>query len=258
MVARRLSCCAVALLAGSAGADVIFDSSHSHPTGGGIIWVMADSSLSEPSARSEVAGGGENEGRVGAAITFAGTNRLVSGIQLTGTCFAGENGADLVLSIHTDDGGAPGALIWSGTRHMAVHAFSSTSVVFAPNVLVPDTVFYTLTYDAFTAPDRNFGAYMSRSGTTVGSAGQLMSQDSTSLEWTPGAFTTPDDCVEMLVTAVACYADCNGDGAANLADFGCFQTKFALGEGYADCNGDGVLNLSDFGCFTTRFAQGCP
>jgi hypothetical protein len=26
-----------------------------------------------------------------------------------------------------------------------------------------------------------------------------------------------------------CYADCNGDGVLNLADFGCFQTKFALG-----------------------------
>ena len=27
----------------------------------------------------------------------------------------------------------------------------------------------------------------------------------------------------------SCYADCNGDGQLNLADFGCFQTKFALG-----------------------------
>ncbi|MCC6659763.1 MAG: hypothetical protein IT437_02630, partial [Phycisphaerales bacterium] len=44
----------------------------------------------------------------------------------------------------------------------------------------------------------------------------------------------------------------------NLSDFGCFTTKFALGDAYADCNGDGVLNLSDFGCFTTKFALGCP
>ncbi|MCC6659458.1 MAG: PEP-CTERM sorting domain-containing protein [Phycisphaerales bacterium] len=27
---------------------------------------------------------------------------------------------------------------------------------------------------------------------------------------------------------------------------------------YPDCNGDGVLNLADFGCFTTKFALGCP
>ena len=55
-----------------------------------------------------------------------------------------------------------------------------------------------------------------------------------------------------------CYPDCNGDGQINLSDFGCFQTKFALGDPYADCNGDGVRNLSDFGCFQTKFALGCP
>jgi hypothetical protein len=58
--------------------------------------------------------------------------------------------------------------------------------------------------------------------------------------------------------AGTCYPDCNGDGALNLSDFGCFQTAFALGQPYADCNGDGVRNLSDFGCFQTQFALGCP
>jgi hypothetical protein len=56
----------------------------------------------------------------------------------------------------------------------------------------------------------------------------------------------------------SCYPDCNSDGLLNLSDFGCFQTKFALGDPYADCNGDGVRNLSDFGCFQTKFALGCP
>jgi hypothetical protein len=55
-----------------------------------------------------------------------------------------------------------------------------------------------------------------------------------------------------------CYADCNADTTLDLADFGCFQTKFALGDLYADCNADGVRNLSDFGCFQTKFALGCP
>jgi hypothetical protein len=62
----------------------------------------------------------------------------------------------------------------------------------------------------------------------------------------------PDECEEV------CYPDCNTDGQLNLADFGCFQTRFALGEPYADCNGDGALNLADFGCFQTSFALGCP
>ena len=54
-----------------------------------------------------------------------------------------------------------------------------------------------------------------------------------------------------------CYPDCDADRALTIADFGCFQTKFALAQPYADCNADGVLNLSDFGCFQTKFALGC-
>ena len=58
--------------------------------------------------------------------------------------------------------------------------------------------------------------------------------------------------VEMV-----CYPDCNADGLLNLADFGCFTTKFATGDPYADCNGCGINNLADFGCFVTKFALGC-
>jgi hypothetical protein len=68
------------------------------------------------------------------------------------------------------------------------------------------------------------------------------------------------DNVEVTVVTPAppsCYPDCNGDGTLNLADFGCFQTRFATGSMYADCNGDGILNLADFGCFQTTFALGC-
>ena len=55
-----------------------------------------------------------------------------------------------------------------------------------------------------------------------------------------------------------CYPDCNTDGALTVADFGCFQTKFVIGDPYADCNGDGVRTVADFGCFQTRFVVGCP
>jgi hypothetical protein len=64
--------------------------------------------------------------------------------------------------------------------------------------------------------------------------------------------------VARLTCAGDCYADCNADGAMSLADFGCFQTKFALADPYADCNGDGLRTLADFGCFQSRFALGCP
>jgi hypothetical protein len=72
-----------------------------------------------------------------------------------------------------------------------------------------------------------------------------------------GAWEAHGTIFDILVTS-PCYPDCNTDGKLNLADFGCFQTKFALSDLYADCNGDSVLNLSDFGCFQTQFALGCP
>ena len=55
-----------------------------------------------------------------------------------------------------------------------------------------------------------------------------------------------------------CYPDCTGDAALTVADFGCFQTRFAAGDPYADCTGDGALTVSDFGCFQTSFVSGCP
>lgn len=65
--------------------------------------------------------------------------------------------------------------------------------------------------------------------------------------------------VEMDLGAIElCRADFNRDGTLNLADFGAFQTAFALGDPRADFNGDGVLNLADFGAFQSAFALGCP
>ncbi len=78
----------------------------------------------------------------------------------------------------------------------------------------------------------------------------------------PGLAGEPNSVsVSMFVpsaSTVSCYPDCNGDALLNLADFGCFQTKFATQNMYADCNGDSILNLADFGCFQTKFAIGCP
>ena len=54
-----------------------------------------------------------------------------------------------------------------------------------------------------------------------------------------------------------CFADCNKDGTLTVADFGCFQTKFAVGAPYADCNADGTLTVADFGCFQSKFVAGC-
>ncbi len=58
--------------------------------------------------------------------------------------------------------------------------------------------------------------------------------------------------------AALCYPDCNADGSLTVADFGCFQARFVLGDLYADCNEDAQLTVADFGCFQTKFVAGCP
>ncbi|MEX2218368.1 MAG: GC-type dockerin domain-anchored protein [Phycisphaerales bacterium] len=67
----------------------------------------------------------------------------------------------------------------------------------------------------------------------------------------------------MGVGGNGCYPNCDGSTQApvlNVADFGCFLTRYAAGEPYANCDGSTqapVLNVADFGCFLTRYAAGC-
>lgn len=67
-----------------------------------------------------------------------------------------------------------------------------------------------------------------------------------------------DDLTISAPTCGSCYADCNGSGSLTIADFGCFQTRFAAGDPYADCNGAGGLTIADFACFQSAFVAGCP
>jgi probable HAF family extracellular repeat protein len=61
-----------------------------------------------------------------------------------------------------------------------------------------------------------------------------------------------------------CYANCDGSGgspAVSMADYICFQQRFAGGSDYANCDGSTtppVLNAADFLCFQARFVAGCP
>jgi len=61
----------------------------------------------------------------------------------------------------------------------------------------------------------------------------------------------------------SCYANCDLSTTApilNVADFICFQIKYAGGDSYANCDGSTVppvLNVADFICFQTKYAAGC-
>jgi hypothetical protein len=102
------------------------------------------------------------------------------------------------------------------------------------------------------------GETLTWSGTSTANLQQGQMRWSTLAGTLGGAIAADWTVAECTNCGTTCYADCNGDGALNLSDFGCYQTKFALGDPYADCNQDTVLNLSDFGCFQTKFALGCP
>ncbi|MFM9995706.1 MAG: FG-GAP-like repeat-containing protein [Phycisphaerales bacterium] len=62
----------------------------------------------------------------------------------------------------------------------------------------------------------------------------------------------------VLLYENTCFADCNASGALTVADFGCFQGKYVLGDLYADCNASGTLTVADFGCFQGAYVLGCP
>ncbi len=75
-----------------------------------------------------------------------------------------------------------------------------------------------------------------------------------------------------IPTMATCYANCNKDAGLTIADFACFQAKFANGDPSANCNGDVVLagppavantwvpnlTIADFACFQTKYIAGCP
>ncbi|MFM9994863.1 MAG: hypothetical protein ACKVU4_03575 [Phycisphaerales bacterium] len=69
---------------------------------------------------------------------------------------------------------------------------------------------------------------------------------------------TPTMTVAWNSKGGTCYADCNLSGGLSVADFGCFQGKYVLGDMYADCNASGGLSVADFGCYQGKYVLGCP
>lgn len=164
----------------ASAADIIFDSTIHHPVPFGHVWKMTDLDPAESASLAENPAGFETEGRVGAALTLAGTARFVTQISIPASSFHYASSADLTLSAYTDAGGAPGSLLWTGVQHVETPGQAGYAV-FAPSILVPDTIFYTLSYDNISNPERAFGAFLAQSAPTVGLNGRMMTQDSITL-----------------------------------------------------------------------------
>jgi hypothetical protein len=81
-----------------------------------------------------------------------------------------------------------------------------------------------------------------------------------------GDFKTAGGRVSAHIARWACgrYANCDQSSSSpgpNVADFLCFQQRFAAGDPYANCDlstTPPVLNVANFVCFQQRFAAGCP
>ncbi len=85
---------------------------------------------------------------------------------------------------------------------------------------------------------------------------------STPTLWVSGGFQFPGgptaSMAQYQYSCEPCYPDCDASGTLTIADFSCFQGKFAAGAPEADCNQNGALTIADFGCFQARFVAGCP
>lgn len=62
---------------------------------------------------------------------------------------------------------------------------------------------------------------------------------------------------EAAISIVACRADFNEDGVADLFDFLAFMNAFDAGDPLADFDFDGELTVFDFLAFQNRFGLGC-
>ena len=203
-----VSVCAVAAVASSSAADIIYNSTQPHTPTSTMIWLMADPNNGETASYIELTPNGENEARVGAALTFAGTNRFVDRVEIpcavNGMAGAPQT-ATFELAFYTDAGNTPGTLIWSGSTVTTMTGPGPVvSSIFTPNITLPNTVFYTLAYSNIqNLANRAFGSRFNNvANATVGSHSQQMTQDSTTLAWAPSPFTTPQNSIEILVNAI--------------------------------------------------------
>ena len=74
----------------------------------------------------------------------------------------------------------------------------------------------------------------------------------------PGSYTA----VEFFWNgSPLCYANCDQSTANPVLtgnDFMCFIDRFVNQDPYANCNGAGGINAADFGCYLNQYASGCP
>ncbi|MEX2218427.1 MAG: hypothetical protein WD749_06660 [Phycisphaerales bacterium] len=174
--------------------------------------------------------------------------------------FSATGSGDWLLVGNTDgaDPGANEVVVLNGTQ---VLMREGDPVDLDGNGQFDDDAFIGRGNNALAAFDANDRWFLTSGGVLYGVV-QLRNGAGVDLNTSP-AFGTPQAFIRMTL-GQACYANCDNSTQApvlNVADFGCFLTRYAAGEAYANCDGSTqppVLNVADFGCFLTKYAAGCP
>ena len=192
----------------------------------GLGFVMEDG---ETSGSTELAGGEEADDQYGDVITFAGSARRITRFDVGVGIWAFGSGpeADVTttarLTLWSVNGITPVAPLWTGAvenvRLRATGFAFETLLTFTPDVVVPDTIAYSIGFDtAVWASSRNAaaGAYFRTIAPSVGSSpARLIVRNTASGAWSEDGFR-PDSNGLARVWAVPAPSAVALLGAAGL------------------------------------------
>jgi hypothetical protein len=191
---------------------------------------------------------GLEDGReVGNTVSLAGHERAVTRVDVA--LRIGNSGVaqfDAQLRLYANDGpqGGPGSLLWSSEpRRLIIDSGADLVYAFpAPNVVVPDTLTWTIEVTGRTGANQSAISLPHYSPPSIGSAASGYWIDANGV-WEFGGQGTPAFGAR-IITAPACSADFNHDGDTGTdqdieAFFACLAGNCCATCGSADFNNDG-------------------
>ncbi|MFN0133747.1 MAG: hypothetical protein ACKVW3_14610 [Phycisphaerales bacterium] len=215
---------------------------------------------------------------VGNAVTFTGTGTLQTGANSTMIINSGlnTNGVGLHNAGTLRVSSGPGTMsvdrfLTSGTWIVDIRGYNAVTEYDRLISNGPATLGGTLEVDLTDALGDTFRPNVGDQFTILNAVGGITGSFAPNVTTIVGPTTyhwevivSAADVVVRLASIAECYANCDGSGAApalNVADFICFQNKFAAGSSYANCDNSTtppVLNVADFICFMNKYSAGCP
>ena len=208
---------------------------------------------------------------VGAGVTFTGEGTLQNGANATMILNSGVNTNG--VGVHNAGTIRVGGIIsvdrflTTGTWEVSIAGYTPGAAYDRIVVNGPATLGGTLDVQLGGGFTPNVGDVFTILSATGGVTGLFAPNvttvvGSTTYHW--DVIVNAADVVLRLASIAPCYANCDGSSAApvlNVADFICFQNKYAAGSTQANCDNSTIapiLNIGDFVCFMNKYSAGCP